>query len=44
MVRTHQGVQSAGYRPGPYSTFNEPTVNDFVTWYVERMVAAGYAD
>ncbi len=42
--RTHKGVQSAGYRPGPYSTFNETTVNDFVTWYVERMVAAGHAD
>ena len=38
----HQGVQSAGYRPGPYSRFTEKTLNDWTTWYVERMRANGY--
>ena len=38
----HQGVRSAGYRPGPYSRFTEKTLNDWTTWYVERMRANGY--
>ncbi|WMS45033.1 SRPBCC family protein [Acuticoccus sp. MNP-M23] len=39
----HQGVRSAGYRPGPYSRFTERTLNDWTTWYVARMMASGYA-
>jgi len=39
----HQGARSAGYRPGPYSRFTERTLNDWTTWYVARMMAAGYA-
>ncbi|WP_108662791.1 aromatic ring-hydroxylating oxygenase subunit alpha [Acuticoccus kandeliae] len=37
-----QGVQSAGFRPGPYSRFTEKQLDDFITWYVERMSAHGY--
>lgn len=39
----HQGVSSAGYRPGPYSPFTERALDEFATWYVERMTAHGYA-
>jgi len=35
--RTHAGVRSAAYEPGPYSPFTEGQVDDFVTWYVERL-------
>lgn len=39
----HQGVSSAGYRPGPYSPFTERALDEFTTWYVDRMTAHGYA-
>jgi len=39
---SHQGALSAGYRPGPYSRFTERTLDDWSTWYVERMQANGY--
>ena len=39
----HQGVASAGYRPGPYSRFTERALDEFTTWYVDRMRAHGYA-
>ena len=42
MARSHAGVQSAGFRPGPYSRFTEAALDDFATWYVERMTAHGY--
>ncbi|MCF3932344.1 aromatic ring-hydroxylating dioxygenase subunit alpha [Acuticoccus sp. M5D2P5] len=43
LVRIAQeGVQSAGFRPGPYSRFTEKQLDDFATWYVERMSAHGY--
>lgn len=38
----HTGAGSAGYRPGPYSRFTEKTVDDWTTWYVERMAVHGY--
>ncbi|WP_226576881.1 aromatic ring-hydroxylating oxygenase subunit alpha [Acuticoccus sediminis] len=38
----HQGAMSAGYRPGPYSRFTERTLDEWSTWYVERMQAHGY--
>ncbi|SFI33073.1 aromatic ring-hydroxylating oxygenase subunit alpha [Jannaschia pohangensis] len=37
-----QGVASAGYRPGPYSPFTERALDEFSTWYVDRMTANGY--
>jgi len=37
--RTHAGVKSSAYEPGPYSPFTEGQVDDFVTWYVERIQA-----
>lgn len=40
----HQGVSSAGYRPGPYSPFTERALDEFTTWYVDRMTAHGYAE
>jgi Rieske 2Fe-2S family protein len=40
----HQGVSSAGYRPGPYSPFTERALDEFSTWYVDRMTAHGYAE
>ncbi|WP_299651432.1 aromatic ring-hydroxylating dioxygenase subunit alpha [uncultured Jannaschia sp.] len=39
----HQGVSSAGYRPGPYSRYTERALDEFATWYVDRMTAHGYA-
>lgn len=38
----HQGAMSAGYRPGPYSPYTEKPLDDFSTWYVERMTAHGF--
>lgn len=38
----HKGAQSAGYAPGPYSRFTEGALDDFCTWYVERMLAHGF--
>jgi len=35
--RTHAGVQSSAYEPGPYSRFTEGQVDDFVSWYIERL-------
>ena len=37
----HQGAKSPGYRPGPYSRFTERALDEFATWYVARMTAAG---
>ncbi len=36
---TQAGVVSPAYEPGPYSPFTEGLVDDFCTWYVERMSA-----
>lgn len=41
VARAHDGVASAGYAPGPYSRFTEKPLNDFITWYAERMRAHG---
>jgi Rieske 2Fe-2S family protein len=42
VARAQQGVQSAGYTPGPYSRFTERALDEFATWYVARMAAHGY--
>ena len=42
VARAHAGVETAGYRPGPYSPLTEATLDDFATWYVERMRAHGF--
>jgi len=42
VARAQQGVQSAGFVPGPYSRFTERALDEFATWYVERMAAHGY--
>lgn len=38
----HAGVSGMGYSPGPYSQFTEGQLDNFATWYVERMQASGY--
>ena len=38
----HQGVASKGYRPGPYSRFTEGQLDNFATWYIERLQAHNY--
>lgn len=38
----HKGARSRGYEPGPYSRFTEGQLDNFATWYVERMQAEGY--
>jgi Rieske 2Fe-2S family protein len=43
VARAQQGVESAGYRPGPYSPITETFVDDFCTWYMERLAAHGVA-
>ncbi|YCI06309.1 aromatic ring-hydroxylating dioxygenase subunit alpha (plasmid) [Ensifer sp. D2-11] len=40
--RSHAGIHDPGYEPGRYSRFTEVHVDDFATWYVERMRAHGY--
>jgi glycine betaine catabolism A len=41
---THAGVSGIGYEPGPYSRFTEYQLENFSTWYIERLTAFGYAD
>ena len=38
----HRGIVTPGYRPGPYSRFTEKHLDNFATWYVERLLAAGH--
>jgi Rieske 2Fe-2S family protein len=33
-----RGVSSSAYRPGPYSTFKEYNVDNFVRWYLQKLV------
>jgi Rieske 2Fe-2S family protein len=37
--QAQRGVNSSGYRPGPYSTFKEYNVDAFVRWYLHQLVA-----
>jgi Rieske 2Fe-2S family protein len=38
----HAGASSYGYKPGQYSPFTEHQLDNFATWYVERMQAHGF--
>ena len=40
--RSQLGVEDPAYEPGPYSRFTEAQLDNFATWYVERMRAHGY--
>lgn len=40
--RTQAGVEDPAYETGPYSAFTEGQLDNFATWYVERMRAHGY--
>ncbi|HXY30854.1 MAG TPA: aromatic ring-hydroxylating dioxygenase subunit alpha [Gemmatimonadaceae bacterium] len=40
--RTQLGIESPAYQPGPYSTRVESYVENFTSWYVERLRAHGY--
>ncbi len=40
--RSQLGVEDSAYEPGPYSRFTEGQLDEFATWYVERMRAHGY--
>lgn len=42
VARSQAGVSDPAYEPGVYSTFTERALNDFATWYVDRMRAHGY--
>lgn len=35
----HAGVSSRGYEPGPYSSFTEGHLDNFMSWYIDRMLA-----
>lgn len=37
--RTHRGVKSDWYEPGPYSHYTEEMVEKFVNWYIQRLEA-----
>lgn len=39
--RAQQGVQSSHYTPGPYSTFKEYNVDNFVRWYLQQLSRRG---
>lgn len=38
----HAGASSHGYKPGPYSRFTESQLDNFMSWYVDRMKAHGF--
>ena len=40
--RSQLGVEDPAYEPGPYSRFTEAQLDNFATWYIERMRAHGY--
>lgn len=40
--RTHAGVADPAYETGPYSAFTEGQLDNFATWYIDRMRAHGY--
>ncbi|KQR73005.1 aromatic ring-hydroxylating oxygenase subunit alpha [Rhizobium sp. Leaf341] len=42
VARSQRGVEDPAYVPGPYSPFTESQLDNFATWYVERMRAHGY--
>ncbi|MBJ3775480.1 aromatic ring-hydroxylating oxygenase subunit alpha [Acuticoccus mangrovi] len=42
VAMSQEGVRSAGYTPGPYSVHTERLVDDWTTWYCERMTHHGY--
>ncbi len=35
--RTHRGVKSDQYKPGPYSPYTEELVEKFTNWYIQRL-------
>ena len=37
--RTHRGVKSDQYEPGPYSPYTEELVEKFTNWYIQRLEA-----
>ncbi|MFB2552513.1 aromatic ring-hydroxylating oxygenase subunit alpha [Ensifer soli] len=42
VARSQRGVEDPAYIPGPYSPFTERQLDNFATWYIERMRAHGY--
>lgn len=42
VARSQAGIEDPAYEPGPYSRFTEGQLDNFATWYVERMRAHGY--
>jgi glycine betaine catabolism A len=42
VARSHAGIQDPAYEPGPYSPFTEGQLDNFASWYVDRMRANGY--
>jgi Rieske 2Fe-2S family protein len=40
--RNYSGTLDPAYEPGPYSRFTEGQLDNFATWYIERMQAHGY--
>ncbi|WP_331372750.1 aromatic ring-hydroxylating oxygenase subunit alpha [Sinorhizobium chiapasense] len=42
VARSHAGIQDPAYEPGAYSRFAEGHLDDFATWYINRMRAHGF--
>jgi Rieske 2Fe-2S family protein len=42
VARSQAGIEDPAYEPGPYSRFTEGQLDNFATWYVERMRANGH--
>jgi Rieske 2Fe-2S family protein len=42
VAHSQSGVEDPAYDPGPYSRFTEGQLDNFATWYIERMRAHGY--
>lgn len=41
VARAHAGIRDAAYEPAPYSTFTERELDNFGSWYVQRLRAHG---
>ena len=41
--RQQRGVNSTAYTPGPYSTYKETNVDNFVRWYLKQLSSGSSA-
>jgi glycine betaine monooxygenase A len=42
VARSHADILDGAYEPGAYSRFTEAQLDNFATWYVDRIRSHGY--